>query len=149
MHQMSAIKVVVPYPGLTISVTHKLEFGRLDSKPGIHAVSKSGDESGRLTLTGVYRRLPIYLSVKAPDYLQGPADSIRFSGGAAFNDRADNAETSTGVSTSGEKLVGMTLSANRENWTGFAFLFLYGKMVVPPDARPGVYRGTYEITIIL
>ncbi len=146
---MSSIKVVVPYPGLTISVTKKIYFSPVEMKSGSQEISKTSGKAGQFLLTGIYRRLPIYMSVKAPKYLMGDADSIRYSGGAAFNDKANNPATSKNIPASGKRLASLTLKANREHWTGFAYVYLFGNLYIPKNLPGGTYTGKYEITLIL
>lgn len=149
MHQMSAVKVVVPYPGLTISVTKKMTFDPARMTPGLHEISKTSKMAGQFLLTGVYNRLPIYMSVKAPKFLVGDADSIRYWGHAAFNDSANNPVNSRDITPSGSDLKSLTLSANREGWTGFTYVYLFGRLYVPKKIPKGTYTGRYEITLIL
>ncbi len=146
---MSSIKVVVPYPGLTISVTRKIYFSPAEMKSGSRKISKTSGQAGQFLLTGVYRGLPIYMSVKAPKYLMGDADSIRYSGGAAYNDKANDPATSKDIPVSGKRLASFTLSANREHWTGFAYVYLFGNLLIPKNLPSGTYTGKYEITLIL
>lgn len=149
MHQMSTIKVVVPYPGLSITVTGKVDFGKAGLTPGLKKIPKTSEDAGRFLMTGVYRQLPIYMAIHAPKFLIGDQDSIRYYGKAAFNDSSDNAATSMNVATTGKWLASLALSANRERWTGFAYVFLFGHLYVPHNLPHGTYTGKYEITLIL
>lgn len=149
LHQMSSIKVVVPFPGLTISVTRQMNLSPDEMTPGLQEISRTSGNAGQFLLTGVYRRLPIYISVKAPEFLVGDADSIPYSGQAAFNDSSNNPATSQNIAASGKKLTTFTLSANREQWTGFTYVYLFGRFYIPKHLPSGTYTGSYEITLIL
>lgn len=148
MHQMSLIQIVVPYPGLTISVNQDINFGKLASNSGKVVVKKEGANAGRFTLTGVYHLLPIYMWIQAPRMLFGETDSIGYMAKASYNDLSNNVSTSSDIPTSGDNVVTMTLQANQEGWTGFAYVYLFGSVDVG-NVPSGVYTGTVEITLVM
>ncbi len=148
MHQLSSIQVVVPFPGLTVSVVRPLDFGQIKKNTGTERISLHSVSNGKFTLTGIYHRLPVYISVEAPHELTNGGDSLDFVGSAAFNGLEDKTETATLISASGKRLSSVELNANREGWTGFAYVYLYGYLKMR-KAPPGKYTGTCVVTLIL
>lgn len=147
MHQMSSIVVKVPYPGLTITVDRSLSFKSLQPGTQENTVSDTSLNAGKFILTGLYHRAPIFMSMEAPGFLKSAVDSIKFIARASYNDSSADVEDASPLKTTGEQLVTLNLQANREGWTGFAYVFLYGE-VDKAKAPPGDYRGKCVVTLV-